>query len=111
MWADYLKEREGKETIAAPGKGFIVYKIVGDECFICDAYTVPHHRSSRVCWDLADKVSDIAKRAGCKLLTASICPSLPGASVSMQAQLSYGFKIVKASEDWIVLAKELYHGR
>jgi ribosomal protein S18 acetylase RimI-like enzyme len=106
MYLDYLKEREGKDSIVSP-KGFVVYKIKDHACHICELYVVPHHRREKVAWDLADKVVELAKKEGCRVLSACVVPSLNGATESMAAQLAYGFKVTKAVEDCIVLTKDI----
>jgi ribosomal protein S18 acetylase RimI-like enzyme len=107
MWADYVKEREGKETIEDPGQGFIVYKIQNQVCHICELYVAPHCRKEKIGSRLADAVTKIAKEAGCKVLFANVVPSLNGANESMLAQLAYGFKITAAHEDCIFMHKEI----
>lgn len=106
MYFDYIKEREGKDFIVFPF-GFMIYKIHGEECHICDAYVEPDKRCSYVATEMANKLTKIAKEKGCKILSANVVPSLNGATESIQAQLKYGFKIHSAHHDCIVLTKEI----
>lgn len=106
MYLDYLKEREGKDSICSP-KGFIVYKIEGKVCHVAECYTAPQYRRERVAWEFMDKVFQIAKSEGCVLATACVVPSLAGASESMAAQLEYGFKIDRSINDCIIMSKEI----
>jgi ribosomal protein S18 acetylase RimI-like enzyme len=106
MYLDYLKEREDKDSICSV-KGFVVYKIHGENCHIYEAYTAAIYRLEHVATELVDKVCKIAAMNGCKTLTACVVPSLNGANESLRAQLQYGFKVTQAVNDCIILTKDI----
>lgn len=106
MWALYFKEREGFET-ARTELAVASYKITGDTCYIKDIFVHPDHRKTMEGSLLADKIATIAKDGGCKYLTGSIVPSLPGSSGSIMAMLKYGFKLKESHNDFIILVKEI----
>lgn len=106
MYAEYIKEREGKQIIEDE-KGFATFMIKGTECYIADIFIKKEFRNAGAGSNYADQISIIARENGCEVLTGSVTPSFRGASVSMQAQLKYGFEISSAHEDFILLKKEL----
>lgn len=106
LYAQYIKEREGKSIIETDN-AFISYVIEGDNCYIADIYIAPEFRRKNIASSLAAKVEEIAKNNNCKYLTGSVTPSFKGATVSMKAQLEYGFEILEAHNDFIILRKEL----
>lgn len=106
MWQQYVKEREGKETVEFPGEGFLCFSTHGEQCHIHDIFVVPEKRRCSVGTELADTVMNLAKERGCTHFTSTIIPSLKGANEAMFAHLSYGFKIVSAQADCIFMHKE-----
>lgn len=106
MWDQYIKEREGFETIKND-KGFVVYKIFGEECYIRDIFVVKEFRRTNVATELADEVMKVAKDAGCSKLTGTIVPHLPGSTGSMFGLMSYGFKLHSVNGDTVILSKEI----
>lgn len=108
MWSDYLKEREGKEVLEFPDDGFIVYKVNQDKtCYIEHIYVVPNKRGLGVASMLCDEVEAKAKEAGCTHLLGSVSPSAPGATHSLRVQLTHGFSLDRATENFILLSKEI----
>lgn len=106
LYGEYVKEREGKQILESE-KGFMTYKIQGQECYIADVYIRPEYRMSGVASEFANKIQKIAKNQGCKFLTGSVTPSLKGATESIIAQLKFGFKLHSSHEDFIILKKEI----
>lgn len=106
LYADYIKEREGFEIIENE-HGFFTYKISGEECYIRDIYIKRGSRRLGIATDMADELAKTAKDNGCKFLTGTCVPSTMGATESMKAMFSYGFRIHSATSDMIVLMKEL----
>ena len=105
-YAAYLKEREGKSIIEID-EGFIVYKLLGEECYIAEAYIVPSKRREHICSDLERQVELEAKKAGCKWLTCSVWMKDPGASRNMQGILNTGYKFVHQEGDSLYFARSI----
>lgn len=105
-YANYLKEREGKEVYESE-EGFISYVIEGDECYIETIYVAPIFRRLSSGTNMANIVATRAKEAGCKFLSGSSDPRAHGATDAMMAMLTYGFKLHSIKGDLIVLTKKL----
>lgn len=106
LWAAYFKEREGFETISTD-VAVANYKITGDTCYLKDIFVHPEFRKSGEGSVVTDKIAVIAKDNGCRYLTGSIVPSLPGSTGTMYAMIKYGFKLKESHNDFIILFKEL----
>jgi len=106
MWAEYLIEREGKSCIWNE-HGFAVYKIEGDNCYISEIYIKPESRRAKHAFFFGESVSNLAKGMGCKTITGSVVPSLPGATESLAGQIAFGFKVESSHNDFIILRKVL----
>lgn len=106
LYARYKQEREGMETIESD-KGFITYKIQGNECFIDTLYIVPEARMSGFGSQMADQVTEAAKAANCTFLSATVSPYAPNATEALMAIISYGFKVFKTDATLIYLVKEI----
>ena len=107
LWADYKKERDGKDVIEWKD-GFAAFKINSDKtCWLSDIYVKPECRQDGVGRKLSDAVGKIAKDMGCNTLlgTVDIFDSL--ATESMKAQFGVGFKLLRIDGNLIVLSKEL----
>lgn len=106
LYADYIKERENKETVESE-LGFATYSFIKDGAYIVDIYVKPEYRKSHVASDLANQVTEIAKKKGLKKLFGSVVPSANGSTASLKALFSYGFKLVNSANDFIWLEKEI----
>lgn len=106
MWADYIKERLGHETLESD-LGFITFNIQGEVCAIEDAYVSPAARRIKVAWELMDKVKAQAKAQGVKRLVAQVWPGMPGSDGALLGLMKYGFYLLPSEGGRILLAKEL----
>lgn len=106
LYAQYILEREGFEIIEDE-HGFATYRIKGEECYLRDVFIKPEFRQTGVGRSYVEKISDIAKVAGCKLLTTTACPFSEGVTESVTAILKVGFKIHSTGADRIVFYKGL----
>ena len=106
MYADYLKDL-GAKTMYTTDKGFAIYSIFDDKCYLEDIYVKPDFRGTSVATELADKICTIGREKGCKILLGSVIPSTKVATVNMKIFLHYGMKITEASQNFILLSKEL----
>lgn len=92
LFADYKKEREGKEAIEVDN-GFVTYKVYGDSVYIEDIFVSKEQRRTGLASQLADMVVIEAKKQGCLKLLGTVDPGAIGASDSLKALMAYGFKI------------------
>ena len=106
LYAKYIQEREGKQILENE-HGFFTYKIVDKECYIEDIFIKKESRRSGIATVMANEIAQIAINAGCGYLTGTCIPSTQGATESMKAMFSYGFRIHSCQEDRIILIKEL----
>ena len=89
MWAEYLKEREGKEVLQDP-TGFTVYSYPGDKlCYIEDNWVMPDFRKSGVAKKMADKIVIEAKERGCDTLIGSVDLKSSAPGQNMKVLLAY----------------------
>lgn len=106
-FANYIKEREDKDTIESE-KGFATYKIYDNgECYLQDVYVAPEFRGKHVAYEMADKVSDIAKQHDCHTLLGSVCMDDKNASKNMMVWLKYGFLLYKNMGNMVFFKKDL----
>jgi GNAT superfamily N-acetyltransferase len=106
LYADYIKEREGKELLELE-QGFATYKIRPPECYIVDIYVKPEYRKTGVAATMADFICAIAKDRGCTTLLGSVNTAAHGATSSMRVLLAYGMVLRAAKESMIYLSKEI----
>lgn len=92
LFADYIKEREGKETLEIEG-AFAIYEITpGHNAYIQDIYVVPELRQKGIAARLANKILEKAKSQGCKAIYGSIDRSANNAEASEQTLIAYGMR-------------------
>ena len=106
LYARYLLERTNWGVVEND-KGFIVYSIKNQECFIRDIFVLPEFRKSREATKMADEVTEIAKDHGCTYLSCTVCPEANGADMSLKVVMAYGFKLHSANNNLIILKKDL----
>jgi len=106
MYFDYLKEREGKEHFETE-RGFMVYKLAGEECHLAEIYLKPEHRASGEFESMIVGLASMARSNGCKVISANVDLSDKGASRNVAAGLKVGFRIINAHNNIILLVKEL----
>lgn len=106
MFADYIKERGGKDCIYSD-KGFATYSFNESSCYIEEIYVTPEFRKSGEASHLTDEIAKEAQERGYNILTGSICPTANGSTESLKALLAYGFKLVSSTNNFIILSKEI----
>lgn len=105
-FAAYLKEREGVELIETE-RGFSIYVITGEECYIRDVFVYPEYRKQGAGSDICDTISAIARESGCKIITTSVSPLANNPTLSMDAILRYGMKLNCVLNGLIFFSKDL----
>ena len=106
LFSEYKLELENKPVIETE-HGFACYGIHGTDCYIEDIYVKPEFRKTHEASHLANMVLEDARLKGCKRLFGSVVPSRHGATISMKVQLAYGFRVFSASENFILLVKDI----
>ncbi len=104
--AKYLKDRENVDSIITD-HGFASYSICGLETYIKDIWVDQDYRNNHGAAQMADMIALIAKDAGCKYLTGSVCVNANKADDSIKVLLAYGMSVFKAENNMIYFKKEL----
>lgn len=111
LYRDFLVERYPNKDLIWDEKGFISYEIRpynnGMECYIEDLYIDPKHRRNGHAYKLADEVCEIAKEAGCNVLTATVIPSAKGTTQSELLIINYGMNMFFSEENAVWYKKDL----
>lgn len=103
LYADYLNERQGISSIWDE-HGFITYRITGKECFLVDMFVAVSARESGLGTKLVHQLAEIAKGAGCEVISANIHLELPGANVALKGAQSLGFEVERANGNVLLIA-------
>lgn len=106
LFAKYLSEREGKQIIEDE-RGFIVYKIVGEECYLAEGFVSEEARGSSAASDLFRHLLAAAQAEGCKAITANIHLIDPGAMRTLAAALKRGFRVASANNNVLLIIREV----
>lgn len=108
MFDEYVMEREGFTFVKDEHeRGFAIYKIIGEECYIKDIYVKPEHRKTKIASELADEVCAKAKEAGAKYLSGTVSAVIGDPTTSMKVLLGYGMRFFKVNGDMLVFVKEI----
>ena len=93
LYAQYLKERRGGETIEE-SYGFVTYHIISStELYIEDVYVIPEERRSHKAVDLWNKVLEIAKQKGITKVIGSVDLNTSSRDISIKGLYARGMKI------------------
>lgn len=106
MYADYVREREGTETLFS-ASGFIAYWENKDNIYISDIYVMPHARKTGEGRRLADQVAQIAVRTGRRYLTSQCDRRSYTFEEALAAQKAYGFEVFEETGPMVHLKKDL----
>lgn len=106
MLSRYLKERQNVDTIQNE-YGFATYQINADSCYIIDIWVNPEFRNKNIASQIADEITDIAKKNGCLYILGSICPEANNSTDSLKVLLAYGMKLMSIQGNLIFFKKEL----
>lgn len=106
MFAKYMKEREGAETIQSH-KGFICYKIENDYCIITDIYIDKPFRKSSVGSSFGKEVEEIAREKGIKSIYCYADQNALNYDESIEFILKNGYKLENIIGSRILFKKEL----
>ncbi len=106
LYADYIKEREGKHIIEDED-GFATYLFGDGYVYIVDIYVTKESRHKGVGQAYAEKIAEIAKEKGFNKLLGTVDPLTNGSTYNVYAFIKYGFKISSCDGTLIYLTKEI----
>jgi predicted GNAT family acetyltransferase len=107
LYAEYLKEKTNDEIIESED-AFATYRFLNEkQVYIVDVYVKPHLRKQGIAFKMAEKIIEIAKAKGCTEGIGTVIPSNKGSTESVKFLLACGMTILSASENMIVLRKEI----
>lgn len=93
MWTEYLKEREGFESLESQ-YGFATYQFTPqNEMYVRDLYVMPEFRRSGFATQIADALTSIALEKKCYVMIGTVSLGLPSTTDSVKALLFYGFNV------------------
>ena len=106
LYYQYIKERMKADVIEAD-HGFVTFRLLGEECFVCDIYVEENERRKSVCRDLIEGLTAKAKEAGCKYIAGRIYLNDNGKERTLQAAFGIGFKLLRSDHDSVLVFKEI----
>lgn len=106
LYAEYIKEREGKHIIESD-KGFATFIFNKDSCYIEDIFVVPMFRHEHVASQMADKIVELAKAKGLTKVFGSVVPTANHSTDSLKVLISYGFTLNSSSNNFILMEKAI----
>lgn len=111
LWADYIKEREGYETLEND-RGFLTYKVLPDgHIFVRDMFVRKADRGHGWGHELFLELVGVATSLKVPRIMCQVDLRTAGATQSLGVILSRDFKIVNAEHQVILLVLDLEHGR
>lgn len=107
LYAEYLKEREGRQLISLP-EGFVTFSKMNDDTYyLADMYVQPQFRKQGIAWKLNDLLSDVARKDHATKLLTSVCTTANGVTESLHVVLAGGFRFSSASGNMLFFVKDL----
>lgn len=106
LYAAYLEEL-GVKKLYRNDKGFALYSFAENYLYIEEIFILPEYRGKKEFSILCDSLTEIAKQKGCKRLLGSVVPTINNSTRSLGMLLSYGAKLVSATNNFIVFEKEI----
>lgn len=98
LYAQYLKEREGKEVIEK-GTGFCIYEIHSPHVYISDVFVQKEYRNFGIASSLIEEVVQKAKKENCKYALTSFCLKANGWNISRKVMKKLGFKFYRKDKN------------
>ena len=106
LYPDYVKEREGLETLESD-YGFAMYKIIGNELYCKEIYILPEHRRAGHAFDMGNALCEIGKMKGCQWFIGTVSPQANGAHESMLGLIKYGMKLLRSEFNLVYFIKRI----
>lgn len=105
-WAAYQKERFGWGVLER-GDSFVAYSVLHPICRIEECYVAPEERGQKLSFKLTDEVAELCRALGCTHLWSQVGLSALNANDALRAALAYGFQVVEADKNRIIMIKEI----
>lgn len=106
LYAQYILEHTNKHIIEND-KGFATYLFLPDAIYAEDVYVKPEFRNTAVASGFGDQIAQIGRAAGYTKMYGSVRPNANNSTASLKFLLAYGFTLLEAGPNSIVLVKEL----
>ena len=106
LYRDYFLEARKGELIETED-AFVSYLIEKQTCYIEDIYVRPMARRKHEAFRLGEQMKVIAKEKGCTELMTTVNLNILDPSTSLRGILKFGFKVVSANNQIILLKMEL----
>ena len=110
LYREYIYEHRGDKMVERP-EGFASYRYLDFEgrkaVYIVDIYVDPKYRKLNIAAEMADEVAKDARREQCKVMLGTVVPSANASTVSLRVLLAYGMTLASASNDLIIMKKEI----
>ncbi len=107
FYADYITERTDDLIIESP-MGFATYRYLNDyQVYVVDLFVKKEYRKLGMAADMANAIAKLAKEKGCTEMLGTIVPSTKNSTASLDILRRYGMHLVSASNDLIIMKKEI----
>lgn len=107
-YADYLKERENKETIETDQYLFTYRHFSNtNQLFLADFYVVPEHRNQKVGTKAMNQIVSIAKQLGCTHIACTTDTETNNWEKAASGLIGYGFQVIKEQDGLIYFYKDI----
>jgi ribosomal protein S18 acetylase RimI-like enzyme len=106
LYADYVSEIRDLQVIEKD-YGYITYNVQQDSVYIEELFIAKSHRQSGLGQELGHMVESFARERGFKKLLCTVVPTNKGSTYALSCYLKYGFKLDSATNNFILLVKEL----
>lgn len=106
LWARYIMERDNKNMLEEE-YGFATYYFIDEIVYLEDIYVTPEMRKTYVASQLADKVADKAREAGCKRMLGSVKMIDKSRDRNIKVLMNYGMKLDSSNEHMLYFIKDI----
>lgn len=106
LYAEYIKEREGKEYVETEF-GFFVYEIYKPYIYLSDVYIKPEMRKLGKCKEVVELVRQIGIENNCDKILTTYCIDDPNKERSRKVIELCGFTYLKTNNTMIWFEKDI----
>jgi len=106
LYAEYIKEREGKEYKELEF-GFFIYEINKPYIYLSDVYIKPEDRKEGKCKEIVDMVKTIGIENNCEKILTTYCIDDPNKDRSRKVIELCGFNYLKINNTLVWFEKDI----